>query len=573
MNRNTEMHFTELPQISQNRSKFDMSHSVKTSFNVGDIIPLDVQEILPGDTEELDMASVIRMTTPIVPVMDNLVWDVYSFFIPNRLVWDHWEAFWGQNDDPWTQEIDYRVPKIESPDGGWEEGTIADYMGIPTKVELKGEHAINALPFRAYAKIINDFFRDENLQYACEISKDETTRTGVNTGSYVTDTQLGGKPFIAAKTHDYFTSCLPQPQKGQPVNLPLEGTLGVKTAQVSLIDYLSGKQPTWNHNGSNIVYERTDNLTIDGQHTYTPTIVGMGNSQTSPGPVGGANLGMGPAPEGQQTYAGLKPINLYADLADSTRITINQLRTAFAIQKYYEAAGRNGTRYIEYLKAVFGVESSDARLQRAEYLGGKRIPINMDQVLQTSATDNTSPQGNTAAFSCTIDSDSYYTKSFEEHGYRIIVGVARVAQRTYQQGLNRMWSRDSWLSYYNPYFANLGEQAVLEKEIYCQGTEEDETAFGYQEAWAEYRYRQNTVTGFMRSNATQGTMDYYHYADNFTEAPNLGETFIQEPKTNIDRTLAVTAELADQMFGDFYLKQQMVRCMPVYSIPGLIDHV
>lgn len=572
MNRNTEIHFTELPQISQNRSKFDMSHSIKTSFNVGEVIPLDVQEILPGDTEELDMASVIRMTTPIVPVMDNLILDIYSFFVPNRLVWDHWEAFWGQNDDPWTQEIDYRVPKIESPDNGWTEGTIADYMGIPTNIELKGDHAINALPFRAYTKIINDFFRDENLQYACEISKDETTRTGVNTGSYVTDTQLGGKPFIAAKTHDYFTSCLPGPQKGPAVNLPLNGTLGVKTKPVSKLDYLQGTYPTWNIGGGVIAIERNDRIPIDGDKSYIPIIKGLGGT-ISGDAVSGANIGISNTNVTETYQKGIVPINLYADLADSTAITINQLRTAFAIQKYYEAAGRNGTRYIEYLKSVFGVESSDSRLQRAEYLGGKRIPINMDQVLQTSATDNTSPQGNTAAFSCTIDSDSYYTKSFEEHGYRIIVGVARVAQRTYQQGLNRMWSRDSWLSYYNPYFANLGEQAVLEKEIYCQGTEEDETAFGYQEAWAEYRYRQNTVTGFMRSNATQGTMDYYHYADNFTEAPKLGETFIQEPKTNIDRTLAVTAELADQMFGDFYLKQLMVRCMPVYSIPGLIDHV
>lgn len=571
MNRNTEMHFTELPQISQNRSKFDMSHSVKTSFNVGDVIPLDVQEILPGDTEELDMASVIRMTTPIVPVMDNLIFDIYSFFVPNRLVWDHWEAFWGQNDDPWTQEIDYRVPKIESPDGGWEEGTIADYMGIPTKIELKGDHAINALPFRAYTKIINDFFRDENLQYACEISKDETTRTGVNTGLYVTDTQLGGKPFIAAKTHDYFTSCLPGPQKGPAVNLPLTGQLSVNTApfdaqypNINPTDWNKTKEPLQWRNTNGYTFTHGSSINIGG---WAPVI---GESEQRQN-ILYTTTTQGDTPKYNDAL--LYPSNLYADLGDATRITINQLRTAFAIQKYYEAAGRNGTRYIEYLKAVFGVESSDARLQRAEYLGGKRIPINMDQVLQTSATDATSPQGNTAAFSCTIDNDSYYTKSFEEHGFRIIVGVARVAQRTYQQGLNRMWSRDSWLSYYNPYFANLGEQAVLEKEIYCQGTDDDDTAFGYQEAWAEYRYRQNTVTGFMRSNASQGSMDFYHYADNFTEAPNLGETFIQEPKTNIDRTLAVTAELADQMFGDFYLKQQMIRCMPVYSIPGLIDHV
>lgn len=542
MNRNTEMHFTDLPQISQNRSKFDMSHSVKTSFNVGEVIPLDVQEILPGDTEELDLASVIRMTTPIVPVMDNLVYDIYSFFIPNRLIWSHWEEFWGQNDDPWTQEIDYRTPKIESPDGGWTEGTLADYMGIPTKVELKGSHAINALPFRAYAKVINDFFRDENLQYNCEISKDETTRTGVNTGNYVTDTQLGGKPFIAAKVHDYFTSCLPEPQKGPAVTIPLGTSAPLKGKTPNNI------MPGYNVS-ANVVDKEMQIFKNNGGTTYFYT------------------------DENPPEIMDAGSIKLVTDLSDATAATINQLRTAFAIQKYYEAAGRNGTRYIEYLKAVFGVESSDARLQRAEYLGGKRIPINMDQVLQTSATDNTSPQGNTAAFSCTIDNDSYYTKSFEEHGFRIILGVARVAQRTYQQGLNRMWSRDSWLSYYNPYFANLGEQAVLEKEIYCQGTDADETAFGYQEAWAEYRYRQNTVTGFMRSNASQGSMDFYHYADNFTEAPNLGETFIQEPKTNIDRTLAVTGELADQMFGDFYLKQQMVRCMPVYSIPGLIDHV
>lgn len=579
MNRNTEMHFKDLPEIDFKRSRFDMSHSNKTTFNVGQIIPIDVQEILPGDTESLDMAEVVRMATPIYPVMDNLIMDTYSFFVPTRLTWEHWEEFWGQNDDPWSQQTEYNVPMLEAPEGGWNENTIADYMGIPTEIS---NIEVSALPFRAYTKIINDWFRDENVQYASALNIDDTNRTGSNGNNYVTDIQLGGKPAIACKTHDYFTSALPSPQKGPAVTLPLGTEAPVLTG------------PNVNYNEGDDTYPLRWGIAQNGDTTTIPWPKTIKYVRE---PNGGLN-------QGKPIYMGMKhstagqvqknsstnykntnedvynegnnniiPINLYTDLNNATSATINQLRTAFAIQKYYEAAGRNGTRYIEYLRSVFGVTSSDARLQRAEYLGGERIPINMDQVLQTSATDAVTPQGNTAGFSCTINNKSMYTKSFEEHGYRIILAVVRVAQRTYQQGLNRMWSRKSWLDFYNPYFANLGEQAILNKEIYANGTTTDEEAFGYQEAWADYRYRTNMVTGHMRSNSNAGSLDAWHYADEYNTVPSLSETWIVEPTENIDRTLAVQSENANQIIGDFYFKSLMTRVMPVYSIPGLIDHV
>ena len=580
MNRNTNMHFSETPQINIKRSSFDMSHSVKTTFNVGDIVPLYVDfDILPGDTIEMDVASLIRMATPIYPIMDNLYMDQYWFFVPHRLVWNHWAEFWGENDDAWTQQTEYEIPQIKPPTGGWTEGTLGDYMALPTKV--KGNISVSALPFRAYAKIYNDWFRNENTNSIAHIYEDETTRTGSNGNNYITDIELGGMPAKAAKFHDYFTAALPSPQKGEAVNIPLGGLAPVTSSGTGTITNLPviARNPT--AHGYNTLEYRVEYANVDG------TNVGSGNK------ILGLNTTSGNVTRGVlETYNGtpgteqktVAPINLYGngqanidfngmmvDLSAATAATINQLRTAFAIQKYFENAALHGTRYIEYIKGVFGVTSSDARFQRAEYLGGKRIPVNIDQIIQTSSTDSTSPQGNTSGFSCTIDRHSAFTKSFEEHGTLMCLGVIRVSH-SYQQGIDRMWSRKKWLDFYNPFFAHLGEQPILNKEIYTQGTAIDEEAFGYQEAWAEYRYKQNKVTGYMRSNAT-GSLDVWHFADYYNSLPTLSPTWMEEPKENVDRTIAVTSQLMHQFIGDFYYKTKYSRPMPVYSVPGLIDHV
>lgn len=550
-----------------------MSHSIKTTFNTGDVVPLMVDsDILPGDTVQMDMSEIVRMATPIYPIMDNLYFDIYWFFVPHRLVWDHWQAFWGENDDPWTQQTEYEIPQIEAPEAGWTEGTIADYMGIPTKV---GGLSVNALPFRAYAKIWNDWFRDENLKANCHIYTDDTTRTGVNEGDYVLNTEFGGKPCKAAKMHDYFTSCLPQPQKGEPVTIPLTGQLEVyagETNHKKLGDNLYPLNMGMVDNTNKMVEAKTNDGNIINGHTIGYSAYNIPNNEYAKA----AQWNTGTS---YVSPNGASPINLYADMNSATAVTINQLRTAFAIQKYFENAGLHGTRYIEYLRGVFGVSSSDARLQRAEYLGGQRVPLNIDQIIQTSSTDQTSPQGNTAGFSCTRNRASMFTKSFEEHGTLMCLGVVRT-DHTYQQGLNKMWTRKKWTDFYNPFFAHLGEQAVLNENIYAQGStvkddqgnEVDKQAFGYQEAWAEYRYKENGTRGYMRSNAT-GSLDVWHFADDYDTLPKLGSEWINEPYSNVDRTIAVTSQLTHQFIGDFYFKCMYTRPMPVYSIPGLIDHV
>lgn len=591
MNRNTELHFGAVPRIHQNRSKFDLSHSIKTDFNVGECIPIFVDtDILPGDTVQMDMAEIVRLATPIHPTMDNLFLDLYWFFVPHRIVWEHWEQFWGQNDDPWTQEIEYAIPEIESPQGGWAEGTIADYMGIPTYKEAV---KVNALAFRAYAKAWSDYFRDENLKSAAHYYIDDTNRMGRNGTNYVTDAELGGMPCKGAKLHDIFTSCLPAPQKGDPVSIPLGTSAEVKgTSTITGIPqnyrvYASGtRRSLYGHEQNPIYFQRS----YQGQDSnwYNANLaastgqasLNMDTSNPITTPTDTENI----YPNNLLAAAERDNIsitnNLYTDLTNATAATISQLRTAFAIQKYYEAQGRFGTRYIEYLRSIFGVESSDARLQRAEYLGGQRIPLNMDQVLQTSATDAVTPQGNTAGFSCTVSRDSMFTKSFEEHGTLMCIALARY-EHTYQQGLNKMWSRRKWSDFYNPFFANLSEQPVNNREIYCQGDNVfdsdgniiDDQVFGYQEAWAEYRFKNNIVTGHMRSNSPTGSLDSWHYADDYNALPTLSSEWINENKSNVDRTIAVSSDLAHQLIGDFYLRCSYTRCMPVYSVPGLIDHV
>lgn len=560
MSRNANSRFATNPvRLDMSRSKFPRNFSHKTTFNAGQVIPFYIDEVLPGDTFQVRTSKVVRMQTLLTPVMDNVYLDTYYFFVPNRLVWEHWKQFMGENtESAWIPQVEYEVPQLTAPANGWEVGTLADYMGVPTGV--KGL-SVSALPFRAYALIMNEWFRSENLTDPLNIPVDDATVQGVNTGNYVSDVAKGGKPFVANKFRDYFTSCLPSPQKGPDVtiNTAQLGNAPVvpmdKPVPKDLLNYPYNVYiPNGNsnfgagyHAGS--VYQNAFGgaywLAKDGNSDLDPTI--------DNGVVG-------------------YPANLWAQFDNTVSVaTINQLRTAFQIQKFYERSARGGSRYIETLKAHFGVTSPDARLQRPEYLGGNRIPVSINQVIQNSGTvSGSTPLGDTGAMSLTTDVHSDFTKSFVEHGFVIGVMVARY-DHTYQQGIERFWSRKSMFDYYWPEFANIGEQAVLNKEIYAQGNAQDDEVFGYQEAWADYRYKPSRVSGEMRSSYAQ-SLDVWHLADDYSKMPALSDAWIHEDPATINRVLAVSDNLANQFFCDIYVQNYSTRNMPLYSIPGLIDH-
>lgn len=554
MNRNVESHFSQLPHADISRSTFDRSHSLKTSFNVGDVVPFYVDEVLPGDTFDVKTSKVIRMPSLITPLMDNIYLDTYFFFVPNRLVWDHWRQFNGENtESAWLPQTEYEVPQITAPEGGWNIGTLADYFGIPTGVSGL---SVNALPFRAYSLIVNEWFRDENLTDPLVIPTDDTTVVGVNTGEYITDTAKGGLPFKAAKYHDYFTSCLLSPQKGPDVTIPVAsaGNLPVVPGP----DFPASQYPLTPLKFGSVV-DGSPASTGGKSYPYTATWFDSG----APGKVA---LIDGTRWDNYGSFTNLWAV---AD-GNAAAATINQLRMAFQIQKLYEKDARGGTRYIEILKAHFGVTSPDARLQRPEYLGGNRIPINVNQIVQQSQTTDQSPQGNPVGLSLTSDTHSDFRKSFVEHGFVIGLMVARY-DHTYQQGLERFWSRRDRFDYYWPVFANIGEQAVKNREIYAQGTAQDDEVFGYQEAWADYRYKPNHVTGEMRSQSPQ-SLDVWHLGDDYDKLPSLSDAWIREDGKNVDRVIAVTSAITHQFFADIYISCRSTRPMPMYSIPGLIDH-
>lgn len=559
MNRNVESHFALNPtRIDMSRSTFDRSSSVKTSFNVGDIVPFFLEEVLPGDTFNVRTSKVVRMQTLLTPMMDNVYLDSYYFFVPNRLVWNHWKEFNGENtESAWIPTTEYSVPQITSPSAGWSVGTLADYFGLPTGV---GGLSVSALPFRAYALVMNEWFRDQNLQDPLVVPVDDATVVGVNSGNFVTDCAKGGLPYIAAKYHDYFTSCLPSPQKGPDVTLSVasQGDLPV-FAKSDLVSTSFPKQAmkvapvnggSWSGNGVLTAYPQNSSP----YRNYDVSAVDFGDSSV------GSNHA-------------IAPVNLWAQSSGNAIVaTINQLRMAFQIQKLYERDARGGTRYIEVLKSHFGVTSPDARLQRPEYLGGNRVPINVNQVIQQSGTGAgaDTPQGTVVGMSQTTDSNHDFIKSFTEHGYIIGVMVARY-DHTYQQGIERHWSRKTRFDYYWPVFANIGEQAVLNKEIFAQGTAKDNEVFGYQEAWSDYRYKPNRVTGEMRS-AYEQSLDVWHLADDYSSLPSLSDSWIREDKNTVDRVLAVKSNVSDQLFADIYVSNRATRPMPMYSVPGLIDH-
>lgn len=571
MNRNSNSRFAQAPQVDIQRSTFDRSSGHKTTFNAGKLVPIYVDEVLPGDTFEMKTSAIIRGSTPIFPVMDNANLDIYFFFVPNRLVWDHWKEFNGENTtSKWEQTVEYSIPQMAPPlstetvpTEGWEKGTLADYMGIPTKVgpgaaQANAQWTVNHLPFRAYCLIWNEWFRDQNLQDPVLIDKGDSQTNGrhlIPEGNSITfenQAALQGANLLPVnKYFDYFTGALPEPQKGPDVLLPLGNTAPVITMTTD-ITRVTGSSPSLRF-ASNTPINSQANIVI------TPTGSGKGtlNHTTANQDVINGNL---------------VPANLYADLGNATAATINELRLAFQLQRLYERDARGGTRYIEIIKSHFGVTSPDARLQRPEYLGGERIPINIDQVIQTSGTmEGTTPQGNTAAYSLTGNQGSYFKHSFVEHGY--VLGLACVrTEHTYQQGLEKIWNRKNRFDFYWPALANIGEQAILNKEIYLQAlSERNEQAFGYQEAWAEYRYKPSRVSSAFRSNVT-GSLDAWHYADYYEELPKLSAEWVQETYKNVDRTLAVQSTLEDQYIADFWFKCKCTRPMPIYSIPGLIDH-
>lgn len=527
--KHTQHLFSQIPAAQIPRSVFDRSHNYKTTFDSGYLVPFYVDEVLPGDSFKLEATLFARLATPIVPFMDNLYLETFFFFVPNRLVWDNWQKFNGERKNP-SDSTDFLIPTVDGTNV--QNQSLWDYFGLPTNVSKK--LTVNALPFRAYNLIYNEWFRDENLQDSLNVP----TGDGPD---LITDYALVRR----GKRHDYFTSCLPWPQKGPGVEISIGGQATVQPVSAT-------SNPTFNFSG------RGD--------------LPVGSLGVLSFPSVNANDGVAYLPQksvltNNFMKAYWKDPALIADLSTATPISINDLRQAFQIQKLYERDARGGTRYTEILRAHFGVISPDARLQRPEYLGGSSARISINPVQQTAATNDVTPQGNLAAYGVVSDNFHGFSKSFVEHGY--VIGLVNVrADLTYQQGLPRMWSRQGRFDFYWPVLAHLGEQAVLNKEIYATGESTDDEVFGYQERWAEYRYFPGTITGKFRSTDPQ-PLDSWHLAQKFDSLPTLSSQFIQDDPP-VDRVIAVQNE--PQFLFDSWIRLKCARPMPVYSVPGLVDH-
>lgn len=533
--------FSKAPQAKIERSTFDRSHGMKTTFNESHLIPIFVDEVLPGDTFHLRSTLFGRLATPIFPVMDNMFLDVFYFYVPCRLVWNHWVNFMGESDTAGVQPTTYLVPTTSVPTSTTS-NTLADYFGIPVvNFAGGGNLVVNALPFRSYLKIWNDWFRDENLQDVLPVPMDDGPDAWAN---YVNLRDRG-------KRKDYFTSCLPWPQKGPAVTVPIGGTPWIQTA--------TSNNPAPTTTQPVRYWDATT-------HAFSGTSQGLGVAAT----VGSAELFSSPAVSGAGSL--VAPANLYADLSTAAGVTINQLRQSFQIQRIYERDARGGTRYIELIKSHFGVTSPDARLQRSEYLGGGSTPINVNPIAQTSATGLTggnTPAGNLSAMATLHSHNVGFSKSFTEHGY--VIGLVNLrADITYQDGIDKMWSRSTRFDFFWPALAHLGEQAVLNQEIFAQGTAADLNVFGYQERYAEYRYKNSRICGSFRSSAIP-SLDVWHLSQHYTTAaaPALNAAFIVD-NPPVSRVVAVPTQ--PRVLLDIYHRLICARPMPTYSVPGLIDH-
>lgn len=533
------------PDVRMSRSKFDRSSDVKTTFNAGRLIPFFVDEVLPGDTFTDKTSMVVRMATPIFPVMDDCFLDYFYFFVPNRLVWDNWEKFMGENDSTqWTSPFDKPLPTVSIDNGSTLKNTTFDYFGLPATNNFGGvQLKVNALPFRGYQLIWNKFFRDENLQNPILINHSDTG------DSFAVLSQL----LPVCKIPDYFTTALPAPQKGPSTLIP--GVLFRSSAPVTF-------SADATHDGGGAVHFA--NVSGTGSDpSNTGYYIGATNTENFARKIG-TNSGL------NTSQVTIDNAYTYLGEAKASGSTINDLRQAFAVQRMLERDARGGTRYQELIESHFGVTSPDSRVQVPECIARDRVYINMQQVVQNSSTDSTSPQGNVSGLSKTVHTGGGFSKSFTEHGY--IIGVLCVrTKHTYQNGINRLWSRRNRLDFYFPELANIGEQAVLNKEIFATGTGSDEEVFGYQEAWAEYRYKPSVITGAFR-HAAENNLDSWHYADIYNSLPKLSDSWVRETDANINRTLAVQSSLCDQFLADIYVSQICTRPLPVYSVPGLSGH-